>query len=145
GLDRLEQEHEATQRWEHDKMRSMTGETHHGWTGGQQSVAGSGDQSSQCIEQTPRQKKNQECGRGVDQEQTEMNSSRRLPEDCEDQGVCRESAGQLHAVGKLVRRYTLQHQLPGVGVFPFVPFQGALPYVETNEGEEQNYQQQQSV
>ena len=48
-------------------MRRMAGETHHGWTGGQQSVAGGGDQSGKLAEQTPRQEKNQECGGGVDQ------------------------------------------------------------------------------
>ena len=73
-----------------------------------------------------------------------MNPAGGLPEKREDQGVRREGPGQLHAVNELVGRYALQHQLPRVGIFPFVPFQGALPQVEANQGEEQNHQQQHS-
>ncbi len=41
--------------------------------------------------------------------------------------------------------YQLQHQLSSVGVFCFVPLQGAPPQVEPDEGKEQDYDQQRSV
>src|SRR5664280_591432 len=76
---------------------------------------------------TPLQKKSEECGCGVDEQQTQMNGAGRLPEDRENHRIRSKGPGQLHAVNKLVRRYALQEQLPRIGVFALVPFQGALP------------------
>ena len=76
-------------------MRSVASQTNHGRTGGQQSVAGGGDQPGEWAEEPPRQKKNEECGGGINQEQTEMNPAGGLPEKCEDHGYAAKVPGNF--------------------------------------------------
>ena len=69
-----------------------------------------------------------------------MNPAGGLPEKCEDHGIRREGPRQLHAVNELVGRYPMQHQLTGVGIFPFVPLQREAQKSYAYEAEENHCQ-----
>src|SRR5438105_6563613 len=52
-----------------------------------------------------------------------MNSADCLSKDRHDPGIGGISAGELHVVGKLIRRYALQHKLTGISIFAFIALQ----------------------
>src|SRR5258708_4006774 len=91
--------------------------------GREQSVGRSGYDSSCAAKQSASQKINEYQRQAIDQEHPKMDALRRLAKDRHYYGVSRIRSRQLHVVGKFVRRYVLQHELPGIGVFAFVPFQ----------------------
>jgi hypothetical protein len=51
-------------------------------------------------------------------------------------------AGKFHVEHKLVRRHTLQQELPGIGIPPFVPLQRDLKQAKPKGGGEQENQHQ---
>ncbi len=77
-------------------------------------------------EESPAQHKNQYYRRRIDNEQPQMNPLRRLSKNAKHNCVRRVDSGQLHIVGELIRRDALENQLTGVGVFPFVAFEGDI-------------------
>ena len=70
-----------------------------------------------------------------------MNSSGTLAQDSKNSCISRIDTRQLHVVGKLIGRDSLQQQLSRISVFAFVALERHLAKPEADQAEEYDYQQ----
>src|SRR5271166_1455966 len=126
-------------------MAGMTGDSQAGWICRKECITGASHGSGEIAEQSHPEEEHKYRGGGINKDETDMNGGGTLSQGSENHGIRGCCAGQLHAVGKLIRRNAMQHQLTGVSVFPFVALQRHGPQAITNKRKRQNGEQNQSA
>ena len=109
---------------------------HQGRADGHDAVTGAGHDAGDCSKKFSGQQKNEDKGQAVDDDQSQVNPRDGLAENRHAQRVGVIRPGQFHVVSQFVGGNTLQNQLPGVGVFAFIPFQRHFEHPQPNAGEE---------
>jgi amidohydrolase len=105
------------------KNSIIPGEVKHALVRGEQGVTCARDGSGQRTEEARRDHVEQDDGDDVDDQKPEMDPAIRLPKDRQDRGIGRIGPRQLHVVGQLVGRNTLQNELAGIGVLTLIALQ----------------------
>src|SRR5579885_2029630 len=119
-------------------MRCVSGETQHTGAERKNRICRGRDNSWLRSHESPTEEKDQNNGRRVDEEQTEMNCDYGLPKERHDECVRAISAWKFHVIGEFIGGNALQHQLSGVSVFAFVA-------LEWNSQEPQSYHHHESA
>lgn len=123
GFFGAQEEDESDESGEDDEVSSVGRESIDAGLGGEKGITRTGDNSGQRSEKAGCDEVEQEKGRGVYEQQADVNSVRGLAKQGKNRGVGRVSAGQLHVVGQLIRRNALEYQLTSIGIFALVAFQ----------------------
>ena len=99
-------------------------ETDHRGTDGHECIDGARYRRRIVIEQISHAQEYEHDGSQVDHQQTQVNPHDSLSKNCHEKSIGGIDAGQLYAVGQLVRRNPLEHKVPHVGKLALIPLQG---------------------